>query len=105
MILPEFITSVPNISVMIEDAIQDLLCEITITTRRLRKRPPPNSTPKTSKKPKVDNTTTNKNNINEPTSSKNFLAISKSPQQAKNEQKPSGKTPWRPLKLKKKKIK
>ena len=38
----------PNLVVMIEDAIQDLLCEITITTRRLRKRPPANSTPKTS---------------------------------------------------------
>ena len=61
------------------------------------------ASPKTSKKPKVDITTDNRNNTNEPTSSKNFLAINKSPQQAKNEQKQSGKTPWRPLKLKKKK--
>ena len=101
MILPEFITSVP---VVIEDAIQDL-CEITITTKRLRKRPPTNSTPKTSKqlKTKTDDTITYKTIINEPTSSKNLLTISHSPKQAKNDQTPSKKTPWRPLKLKKKK--
>ena len=104
MILPEYITSVPNISVMIEDAIQDLLCEITVTTKRLRKRPPANSTPKQSKKSKTDDTITHTtNNINEPSTSKNFLNNSHSPKPAKNDQTPSKKTPWRPLKLKKKK--
>ena len=99
--LPEFITPVPNIPVMIEDAIQDLLCEITTTTKQLCKRPPANSTPK---KIKTDDTITHTTNINEPTSLKNFLTISHSPKQAKNDQTPSKKTPWRPLKLKKKKI-
>ena len=110
MILPEFITSVPDIPVKIENAFQDLLCEISITTKRLRKRPSTNPTPK-SKKTKVDNTSNPITSVDEPTSSKNFLQVSHSPsipKPSKNESKnestptPTKKRPWRPLKLKKK---
>ena len=41
IVLPEFITEVPDTPERIENAIQELLCEITLTSRRLRKGHPP----------------------------------------------------------------
>ena len=43
MILPEYITGFPNIPVRIENSLQDLLCEVTVSAKRLRKRPPNNT--------------------------------------------------------------
>ena len=37
MILPEYITEFPDIPVKIENSLQDLLCEVTVSAKRLRK--------------------------------------------------------------------
>lgn len=37
IVLPEYITKIPDTPVRIENAIQDLLCKITLTNKRLRK--------------------------------------------------------------------
>ena len=50
IVLPEFITEVPNTPARIKNAIQDLLCEITLTNKRLRKRPPSKTISSASKK-------------------------------------------------------
>ena len=43
MTLPEYITEFPDIPVRIENSLQDLLCEVTVSAKRLRKRPPNNT--------------------------------------------------------------
>ena len=102
IVLPEFITEVPDTPERIENAIQELLCEITVTSRRLRKRPPTSTTPRASKKAKpVDKKppAKNGNTPGEPSTSNNILPPKEdsSKKEAKNKS-----HPWRPLKLKKK---
>lgn len=88
IILPEYITSVPDIPTRIESSIQSLLCEITLSSKNFRKRSSNNN----KKTPKPKKAKTNKQQTPPPTPSKNGLSPSK---------KGKGKYPWRPLKLKK----
>ena len=55
IVLLEYITMVTNTSVLIENAIQELLNEITVTSKRLRKRLATNCTTNKAKKLKPDN--------------------------------------------------
>ena len=77
IVLPEFIAEVPDTPERIENAIQELLCEISLTSRRLRKRPPISTTPRASKKAKPDEKKPLAKNGNillgEPSTSKNIL--------------------------------
>ena len=95
MILPEYITEFPDIPVKIENSLQDLLCEVTVSAKRLRKRPPNNTN---------NNTKKCKPNAKEQPP-KNEAPLDDQPStSSKNEETPPKKQcPWRPLKLKKKK--
>ena len=69
IVLPEFITEVPDTPARIENAIQDLFCEITLTNKRLRKRPPSKTTSSASKKGKKTPTITANIQHDEPSTS------------------------------------
>ena len=102
IVLPEFITEVPDTPARIENAIQDLLCEITLTNKRLRKRPPSKTTTSASKKAKKTPTITANIQHDEPSTSN---ATSPPNENTSNNSKKEPKNknhPWRPLKLKKK---
>ena len=53
IIIPEHITNVPDIPVMIESSIQDVLCESSLMSRSLRKRASKGKTPINNKRPKI----------------------------------------------------
>ena len=122
-LLPEYITNVPNIPNMIESTIEELLCEISLLNRNLKKRPSPpsNKTPQQKRSKnnppgiKRSSISTTSSNIASSSSSTNPTAppsvpapITNTKNNPKNGVSSKGKDinrqhPWRPLKLKKRK--
>jgi len=88
--IPEFATNIPDITDMIEQAIENLLCEKSKTGKRFKSRQKHNSTtpnkPPTPKRTKTDS----QKNESGSSSEEGQIIVKK-------------KHPWRPLKLKKKK--
>ena len=53
IIIPEYITTVPDITSKIESSIEELMCETSLIDKKFRKRPHPTTKTKTTKKQKL----------------------------------------------------
>ena len=93
MIIPEYITTVPDIAQLIESRIDDLLCEMSLLDRKLRKRPTPSTA---NKKPKAK-----KQKVSDPVAAVTSLEVDNPKNGVSSKGKDVPKHPWRPLKLKK----
>ena len=93
MIIPEYITTVPNNAQLIESRIDDLLCEMSLLDRKLRKRPTPSTA---NKKPKAK-----KQKVSDPVAAVTSLEVDNPKNGVSSKGKDVPKHPWRPLKLKK----
>jgi len=90
IIIPEFVTNIPDITNMIEQAIENLLCETSMTGKRIKSHQKRNlTTPNKIPSPNRPKNDTQKNESG-PSSEEGQVMVKK-------------KYPWRPLKLKQKK--
>ena len=100
-IIPEYITTVPDITSKIESSIEELMCETSLIDKKFRKRPHPTTKTKTTKKQK----TIPPSSSSETPSTSTTPADHPTPTNPKNRVSSKGKDttkhPWRPLKLKK----
>ena len=92
MIIPEYITTVPDVAQLIESKIDDLLCEMSLLDRKLRKRPTPS---------KANRLPTKKMKVSDPVATVTTLANEHPKNGISSKGKDVSKHPWRPLKLKK----